>query len=504
MKNVIPLRRPEDSANSSKPDLLEGVEPGRQSPLIEHLVKIAHQTEIQEVIQLLQDIRLHQNHPDMIRAFEENNHELAHGAKDHGKNVLELLVNDYLKHNRLGSESALEESRRYELEMHVKHVAMNTLKGYQEVVEGIREALQMAKSTDTGTSGIFVSNVVIERIQQHRRSNPRINAAFSLLENLRFKLGNSTEEKLKRLSDDESKLSESVVNSLTDKSHNNMEEALADKTNSIASELAELDLKLEALADMYIQVVCEQDYKVRRGFAKINEYRHGNPQIRANMEAVVPEENRELLMIMKGSTEVAVSVTNLWLEEDYGNIQNLDRLLDKISTDAQCYLDTEHPIESEPPLRRSSVRRTIPATPPPPSLPVPPKRRRYRETIPIEYLADVIEERSHAKQLDESKLELNKVPYVFEWEKYSTQSGQLIKLTYAMQGSVIEVADGSKLDIFMVNDGVMVRLMGNNAHLRIQKATRNCKRLQLIGKYGEAIIGGSNVELGAGVEDKLV
>ena len=132
-----------------------------------------------------------------------------------------------------------------------------------------------------------------------------------------------------------------------------------------------------------------------------------------------------------------------------------------------------------------------------------PKHRQFRETIPIEYMADVLAGRPGFEKLDESTLEPVKVPYVFEGEKYETESGKLTTLTYAMEGSVIDVADGSKLDIFMANNNVLIRLMGDNALLRIQKTTKNCQRIQITGRFGEAVIGGGNVELGEGIDRKL-
>ena len=436
---VVPIRVPEKSANSPHLDLLEGVETKKHSPLIQHLAKIAEQADIQRVIQLLHDIRLHQDHPDMIRAFNENSHELAHEAKDHEKNVLELLVEDYLEHNQIDTVTDVNDQHRRELEMHVKHTALSTLKGYQEVVEGIRldvtglaealeadesihhlrsyvrsihglkahdsfqesindlpsaatkevfrgesedmhtalakaafskghrshetaseylkeelyaemrehfeDALQAARRTPRTTSGIYVSDLVIENITRNRQSNPRINAAFSLMEGLKRKLGKDSEAKLKGLLGDNPKLPETVIATLQDDTDEGIENVLAEQTDSIGLDLVELDLRVETLTDLYIRSVCEHDYKIRRGITKIEQYRGAGHRLKKEMEEVVPDGNHELLEVMQSQSDIVDSVVRLWLKEDFGNIESLDRLLDRITTDAQCYLDTERPTE---------------------------------------------------------------------------------------------------------------------------------------------------------------
>lgn len=709
LKNVVPIRPQNDDPQIRHLDLMEGVESKIHSPLIQHLAKIADQAEIQEVIELLRDIRLHQDHPDMVGAFRENSHNLAHKAKDHQKNILELLVEDYLSHNKLDPEKELDEAHKFELELHVQHIAMNTLKGYQEVVEGIRMdvtgladeldadesidhvrdlidsihglksnsmimegvrispsrsikeilrnepdlahqalakiafekghrsaedavayirdelhqelqehfggALKLTEHAERNTSGIFLSDLAMERIKREREENPRVDAAFSLMEALKSKLGSEVDEHLKRLLGSESGLPANVLTALSNQSEDNVERALGIKATSIASDLAELDYRLETLAGLYVQALCEGDFKVKKGLEKISQYRNGSSAQKAKIEEVViPEGGQQLLEVMKSSTDAITSITRLWLKDGPGSIEDLNELVNSISTDAQCYIETEESLSIAPYSRpeglgaelmlkkvrypafdssadkllqvlraasadlsktpdleekvgadptlqellrdfdgqegdmaqgilerflqlksegaevgtfddyldsilkkvqancdtslyqrllRWSERKTIQVAVAPPSAPVPPEIRTFRHTIPIEYMADALKGKPGPRALDLSSLKEVTVPHVFEKERHATEAGTMTKIVYAMQGSIIEVADGSKVDLFMANNNVMIRLMGDNAHVRIQKITQNCKRLQLMGKYGETIIGGDNVELGEGVEKVL-
>lgn len=122
----------QDSAQESQVDHSEN-----SRPLLEYLKSISDNPDVQEVIQLLQNIRNNQDHPEMQRTFLEHNHAIAHEVKNHGNDILHLLIDDYLRLNKT-KESELTDSDKRGLAIHVGTILIGTLRGYQEAMERIR------------------------------------------------------------------------------------------------------------------------------------------------------------------------------------------------------------------------------------------------------------------------------------------------------------------------------------------------------------------------------
>ncbi|MBN2306605.1 hypothetical protein JXD20_01345 [Candidatus Peregrinibacteria bacterium] len=111
----------------------------RRATLIQHLQSLSHDSNAHEVIQLLYDIRTHQDHHKMQKVFEKNpDHTIAHKAKNHGEDIIGLLVDDYLEQINIPQD----EDELAALENHLADVIMTSLKEFQEVVEEIREDVQ--------------------------------------------------------------------------------------------------------------------------------------------------------------------------------------------------------------------------------------------------------------------------------------------------------------------------------------------------------------------------
>lgn len=113
-----------------------------RSSLIHSLSKVADEQGIKEVIQLLEDIRSYQDRPKMIKAFAENEHKLADEVKNHDGNILELLLDDYLREHELTSDMLQGDRHESEFQGHVQYFVINALRGYQEAVENIRSEVQ--------------------------------------------------------------------------------------------------------------------------------------------------------------------------------------------------------------------------------------------------------------------------------------------------------------------------------------------------------------------------
>ena len=103
----------------------------------------------------------------------------------------------------------------------------------------------------------------------------------------------------------------------------------------------------------------------------------------------------------------------------------------------------------------------------------------------------------------QNTLQLKDKPYVYEGEFFRVAQGQLIKIAYAMPDSVIEVEDGARLDLFMASDKVTIKLKGSYSFVKIERVTRNCNGIRILGKNGELLSGGPNLELGEDVLEKL-
>jgi len=147
---------PMPKKNTEKPDSkdeVQNVEHLSQSPsqtnddprrekLINHLHSLAHGTDTHEVIQLLHDIRTHQDHHKMQKVLESNrDHTIAHQAIDHGQDVIELLVDDYL--GQMGIPDDVKDSEAIEeLENHLVDTIFLSLNAFHVVVEEIRADVQ--------------------------------------------------------------------------------------------------------------------------------------------------------------------------------------------------------------------------------------------------------------------------------------------------------------------------------------------------------------------------
>lgn len=459
MGNVINLRRSADRPDEpSASDLT--------APLMKHLSQMAESGEVSEIFELLESIRKHQSHPAMLMAFCKNDSKLAREVMDESKDTLALLVEDYLSYNRLlgASEQDSTELHQVELEMHMRHHVLNTLKEYHEAALLIRAEIGEVTERE---SGISFKDLPSEAIQHARHSNKRINAAFSLMEGL-----------------------------------GKTENAALSPTNL---EIHQLGGQVESLVERYLEVLGKRDPKVQRGLSRIAQAKYGAMTKWEEDGHIIPEQCRELRAVLDSDSDVMTSLTTLWLSEDYGNTEVLERLVDKVTTDAQCYLlpqlSESHPpfvtvdfVPSAPPPEKREHRPTILAGPPPPSDSVPPSDSAEEEVLYS--ISDIPPE-----PLDFSTLKPESKPYVFKDTVHSINSGSITFIAFAMPGSTIEVPNGAKLDLFMAGDGITIKLAGPNAYLKIDKVTRTCKSLRVMGKDGVTF---DNLELGKGVAEKLI
>lgn len=406
-----------------------------RTSLLAHLQTILGDKDVAEVIALLRDIRTHQDHPEMQKAFEEHNHPIAHEVKDYGKDILELLVDDYLRDQDIGEPSLSQHHHKPGLELHIKHVVRNTLRGYQEVVENIRddvgsiskalekdqsishirdliaeihsnqnhsavrgaiaalkpdhdahpifhghskdlhealataaykkghrtaeqasaylrgefnknlgehfgESLTAAQTGRGRDSDIYVRNLSAERIKQARLSNPRVNAAFSLVEGLKRQMGQGADIAIKREMGKDTQFSEMLFKVLQDKQSEEVEESVIRQSAAISLEIDRFAETVEPMTELYIRTLIQQDYKVRTGFLKLHQAKQlyqSDPRI----AKMVPETCHELNAVLKGEGDLTHSLVNCWLEEDLGNIEFLDHLIHQVSADAQSYLEPD-------------------------------------------------------------------------------------------------------------------------------------------------------------------
>lgn len=454
MGNVIRLRR--DSDLPDQPSTHD-----RTASLLYHLGKIAEAGQVSEIFELLEDIRKYQDHPTMLKAFCKNDSKLAREATDLNKDILSLLVEDYLSYNESTGGSAEDSTELHlvELEMHMRHHVLEALKDYQEAALVIRNEVG---ETIGKESGICIKDLSAETIQQARHSDKRINAAFSLM------------EKLDQL------------------------DPLVAPSNEL--EIFRLGEQIETLAERYLEMMGKKDPKIERGLAKLQNVKYGHLMKWGEDEkSEVPEHCRELRAILASDSDLVTSLTKLWLNEDYGNIEVFERLVDKIATDAQCYLSPQlsenHPplipVEYEPSpesLKKVPHRPTILAGPPPPS-------DSTKEEV-LYSISDIPPD-----LFDFSTLKPESKAYVFEKTVYSLNRGSNTFVAFAMLGSTIEVPDGAKLDLFMAGDDITIKLEGPNAYVKIDKITRTCKGLRILGKDGATF---DNLELGKGVGEKLI
>lgn len=407
------------------------------SSLLQHLKTLAGDRDVAQVIQLLKDIRTHQDHPDMQEAFAEHDHPIAHKAADHSADVLELLVEDYLKHNNITEDEGDKDAHSHKpgLELHVKHVVMDTLKGYQEVVENIRnevgsvadqlkqddsiahvrdmvgqiqkfehtkevktaidelspyhnshhifhghsddidhalataahqkgyrtheqaseyikdefheelnkhfgEALNLAATGRGSKSDVFIKNIGIEKIQRARVENDRINAAFSLMEGLQNRLGNDAENVIREELDPQDSHSAHLLKVIDDDSSDDIEHSFISQSSSAKLDIEAFADKTENLAALYIRACGQTDYKIRAGMLKLEQAKKvyaGNKDLASS----IPSDCHELDVVLRSDGSVEDGIVKYWLQTDFGNLENLDRILDKVATDAQSYLDPD-------------------------------------------------------------------------------------------------------------------------------------------------------------------
>lgn len=475
MGNVIHLRRP-----SERP----GEDSGNQSHAIflNHLRQFSDEPEVREVVELLTDIRKHHSHPKMLGAFEKNNSVLAREVKDGNNDVLELIVADYLRCNPLGEKESPTELRQFELELHVKHVLLSTLEEYQEAMTAIRR--EVADVTEK-KSDVVIKDTYREKIQKARYSNIRINAAFSLLEGLSKLKGASEELILAGIGYSDPILSDEDIDRFSQ--------------------------DVETLAEQYLEALSLMDPKVMTGLAKIKRAKDIHLSKWETKDVLIlPQRCRHLHAILTYDTDVVPSLIRRWLETDFGNFEHFARLVDQVVTEAQCYLAPESgtglpfvPVKlersTEPPVSRPRCP-TIPAGPPPLSgLPL--RLPSDNKTIPPPSVSVPPGLPSVPVSFDEKNLTPEEKAYVFENKLHTLNPGTLTSIAFAMSGSIIEVPDGAKLDLFMASDNITIKLLGPNAYAKIEKVTRTCKGIRVLGKNGAQF---NNLELGDGVADKLV
>jgi len=396
MGDVVPLRRiDQDEAEPSQPTSVSEhreIKEDRAS-LIQHLSEIVDEQGIREVIRLLEDIRSYQDHPEMIKAFEENDHELVHGVRNRNNNILDLLVDNYLGDNNLPSDMLQGDRHRLELQLHIEHFVLSALRGYQEAVETIRNEIQ-AETNSVPFIPIDPENP--DELKRRLVRSAYGTSAYNLCQVLRAARANN-------------------------KAHSPFFEEVRNNSG------------LQGIMTKFGDGI---------------------------------EDIPQAIMDSYQSDEMSVGDFDNYLIELLTQVQH--------SCDDDLYQK----------LLYWSPRQTIPATPAPPS-----KRPLSITQIPA--------------RPNEIVLEANRKPYIFEDATHTINTGYSTEIAYAMSGSVIEVEDGAKLNLFMANDNVTVKLMGDRSFVRIDRVTRDCKGIRILGKNGEALTGGANLELGEDVLEKL-
>ncbi|MDH5596750.1 MAG: hypothetical protein OEY44_01490 [Candidatus Peregrinibacteria bacterium] len=78
---------------------------------------------------------------------------------------------------------------------------------------------------------------------------------------------------------------------------------------------------------------------------------------------------------------------------------------------------------------------------------------------------------------------------VFENELYEVPEGTEADVTYAMPGSVIRVADGGRLKLFLASHNVTIKLGGPNSQVSIKRFAKNSPAPTIIGSEGEVLDG---------------
>jgi hypothetical protein len=135
----------------------------RRETLVNHLKSLHHGHDARAVIELLHDIRTHQDHPKLQSTFESNPDSIAHHAKHHNQDVIELLVEDYLNHMEIPDDIRDEEA----LERHLVDIIFNSLKEFHEVVEEIRDDVEGVAAHFESESDIEDVADLIEQIRDN-------------------------------------------------------------------------------------------------------------------------------------------------------------------------------------------------------------------------------------------------------------------------------------------------------------------------------------------------
>lgn len=120
----------------------------------------------------------------------------------------------------------------------------------------------------------------------------------------------------------------------------------------------------------------------------------------------------------------------------------------------------------------------------------------------LRYL-DMLKDAHAELDFDESTLKLESYLSAFEDGVHTVKRGTLVDIAFAPKGAVIEIQEGAKLKLFMANDGVEIVLKGDHSFAKIDRVTRNCNSIRILGKNGEVLSGGPNLELGEDVLEKL-
>jgi len=406
------------------------------SPLLAHLQSVAGNEGVAKIIQLLHDLRAHQHHEKVKEVHGREQHRLVEAVNDHSSDVLQLLVDDYLKTNNLEDRGS--DAHRQGLESHLVETLAASLQGYMGVVDEIRgEVSEMAEriSADASVenlrkrilelhearrhdhvqrlvqelppespihhifngvsddldqaiaiavyrhkgvveheealdfihgdfaealdehyeasmgqlkkggqfeSGVTLRETALDEIIERRLMDPKINAAFSLMEALQIenegKGARLVLQQLKRRQEEGDTFSDYLLRVMADPSAINV--AALNQRDKPQLAFGQLNERVGKMGRLYLRSLIVSDESLRNSISIISHKR----ELRKNGEEFVdvlsnvPAECKALRKLITENKDVIDGIVDYWCEETDGSHVELAKILQEITADASLFL----------------------------------------------------------------------------------------------------------------------------------------------------------------------